>query len=96
MEGAGQAALGPGEIDLDMHAAKARLECYKFYGAELPEGGGEPTLPPKLHERRRSGRQQNKPPLICPETRYQVPPNGWCDDCEAFHRPTQAADTAGD
>lgn len=33
--------------DLDVHAAKTRLECYRFFGAELPPDGGKPTLTPK-------------------------------------------------
>ena len=29
----------------DEHAAKERLACYRFFGAELPEGGGVPAMP---------------------------------------------------
>lgn len=32
---------------LDDHAAKTRLECYRYFGAELPLGGREPTLTPR-------------------------------------------------
>ncbi len=38
----------PDNLDLlDDHAAAARLECYKFFGADLPPGGGVPTLTPQ-------------------------------------------------
>lgn len=31
--------------DPEGHAAHERLDCYRHFGAELPEGGGEPDLP---------------------------------------------------
>lgn len=34
--------------DVDEHAAEERLECYRYFGARLPENGGEPALPPQL------------------------------------------------
>lgn len=34
--------------DPDDHAAQERLECYRYFGAPLPEGGGVPALPPQL------------------------------------------------
>jgi hypothetical protein len=30
--------------DVDAHAAEERLACHRHFGAELPEGGGEPTV----------------------------------------------------
>ena len=30
--------------DLDEHAARMRLECYRFFGADLPPDGGKPTF----------------------------------------------------
>ena len=30
--------------DLDLHAAAERLACYRYFGANLPENGGAPTL----------------------------------------------------
>ncbi|MEV4746567.1 hypothetical protein ACFQVD_19020 [Streptosporangium amethystogenes subsp. fukuiense] len=33
--------------DLNWHAARARLECYRRFGATLPPDGGTPALSPK-------------------------------------------------
>lgn len=56
----GRGHLGPGYAvavelhrgetvtDPDQHAAAERLECYRHFGAVLPEGGGVPALPPQL------------------------------------------------
>jgi hypothetical protein len=33
---------------LDEHAALARYQCYKFFGAEMPPDGGKPTLTPMV------------------------------------------------
>lgn len=52
-EGYRHAAAVGGQTDevsldeLDDHAARTRLECYRYFGAELPPDGGEPTLTPK-------------------------------------------------
>jgi hypothetical protein len=37
---------GPLAVDPDEHAAHERLECYRHFGATLPEGGGEPAYVP--------------------------------------------------
>jgi hypothetical protein len=37
---------GPMTTDPDEHAAHERLECYRYFGATLPEGGGEPAFVP--------------------------------------------------
>jgi hypothetical protein len=29
----------------DEHAARERLQCYRYFGAALPEGGGVPAMP---------------------------------------------------
>ena len=29
----------------DEHAARERLQCYRYFGADLPEGGGVPAMP---------------------------------------------------
>ena len=34
--------------DLDMHAAEERLQCYQYFGAELPPDGGKPALTKQL------------------------------------------------
>ena len=38
--------------DADDHAAAERLECYRWFGADLPPGGGEPALAPALRATR--------------------------------------------
>lgn len=68
--------------DLQPHAAEARLQCYRFYGAELPRGGGEPTLTRRVAERRaRVSRPEPPPARLCPVHRIQLPATGICDDC---------------
>ena len=37
---------GPISGDPDEHAAHERLDCYRHFGATLPEGGGEPAYAP--------------------------------------------------
>lgn len=38
----------PNDLDsLNDEAAMHRLECYRFFGADLPPGGGVPSLTPK-------------------------------------------------
>jgi hypothetical protein len=37
---------GPIAGDPDEHAAHERLDCYRHFGATLPEGGGEPAYVP--------------------------------------------------
>jgi hypothetical protein len=37
---------GPISGDPDEHAAHERLDCYRYFGATLPEGGGEPAFAP--------------------------------------------------
>ena len=49
--GSGYAGLvehlrGVAVTDPDRHAAEERLDCYRHFGADLPEGGGEPGPAP--------------------------------------------------
>jgi hypothetical protein len=46
--------------DPDDHAAAERLECYRWFGADLPPGGGEPALAPAL-QATREGRSAPRP-----------------------------------
>lgn len=75
----------PSLDDLDDHAAKERFECNKFFGAEMPPGGGRPALTPKAQASREYKRTQAKrdaPPKFCPEHPWiTLPTNGVCDDC---------------
>jgi hypothetical protein len=74
-----------GTLDqLDDHAARTRLDCYRHFGAELPPGGGEPTLTPQAKASRDFKRAQAKrdaPPKLCPVHHTQLPKTGICDDC---------------
>src|SRR5690606_8022043 len=47
---------GDDVTDPEMHAAQERLDCYRVHGAELPEGGGVPALPPARERVRRAPR----------------------------------------
>ena len=70
---------------LDDHAAASRLECYKFFGAELPPGGGLATLTPKIRAARDAKRAKAKaeaPPKLCPVHNIALPATGRCDECD--------------
>ena len=69
--------------DLDQHAAVARLECYRFFGAvDLPADGGRPVLPPRVAAARdRRTRKPSLPAPVCPHCHVQLPASGRCDNC---------------
>ncbi|KHO22991.1 hypothetical protein H7I55_31590 [Mycolicibacterium setense] len=70
---------------LDDHAARTRLECYRYFGAEVPPGGGEPVLTPKAKAAREWRRTQTKlaePPKLCPVHSIALPVTGVCDECD--------------
>jgi len=70
--------------DLDMHAAQERFECYRYFGATLPEDGGTPTLSPKVAARRsRTTRRRvaEAPRAVCPTCHLALPATGQCDTC---------------
>lgn len=74
--------IGPDQ--LDDHAAATRLECYRYFGAELPPGGGEPTLTPRAKASRDHKKAQAKryePPKVCPTCFMVLPVTGTCDNC---------------
>jgi hypothetical protein len=71
--------------DLQMDAAEERLKCYIQFGAEIPEGGGVPTLPKKaLDLKRKAARKAfaEAPRKFCPVHHIQLPRSGQCDECE--------------
>lgn len=71
--------------ELDDHAARTRLDCYRHFGADLPPGGGVPTLTPRAQAARDWKRSQFKlsaPPNICPTCYVELPTTGICDDCQ--------------
>jgi hypothetical protein len=86
----GSAAAGYGEAvqerdgeepkDLDVHAAAERLNCYRFYGAEMPADGGSPVLTKQVAAKKRAAAQDRKRPT-CPTCFLELPANGVCDYC---------------
>ncbi|MFD7276674.1 hypothetical protein ACFV80_06365 [Streptomyces sp. NPDC059862] len=70
------------ELERERHAAQARLDCYRRFGATLPPGGGEPALTPRLQatvDRRRD--RAEKPVKLCDRCFVQLPTTGVCDSC---------------
>lgn len=69
-------------LEREQHAARARLDCYRHFGATLPDGGGVPALAPRYQaaiERRRQ--RTEKPPQVCGKCFVQLPSTGVCDSC---------------
>jgi hypothetical protein len=70
--------------DLDRHSAVERLNCYRHFGAALPEDGGAPALTPQVEARRTRERRQaavDRPRPICPTCHLELPRTGQCDNC---------------
>lgn len=79
------AAQGVTPDDPDQHAAEERLRCYTFFGANLPAGGGFPSLTPKLttsRARAKKLQREARPLTLCPTCQLVVPPSGICDNCD--------------
>lgn len=69
---------------LDDHAANTRLECYRYFGAALPPGGGKPTLTPQAQasrEWKRAKAREAAPPKLCKVHNMTLPATGICDEC---------------
>ncbi len=70
--------------DPDDHAAQERLDCYRHFGAEMPDHGGRAALVPKYAEARSRLRRtaaQTKEADVCPNCNMAVPATGDCDNC---------------
>jgi hypothetical protein len=68
--------------DLDQHAAEARLRCYRYFGADLPDDGGRPELTRRVAAaRKRATQQQPSAVALCPSCNMALPRTGQCDDC---------------
>jgi hypothetical protein len=68
----------------EKEAAKARLECYTWAGANVPADGGRPAMSPRfeqIHLRQRKERRALEQPNICPTCFMAIPPTGVCDNC---------------
>ena len=85
-------AYGELVTDPDEHAAHARLECYRRFGAELPPGGGEPAMTVAVAQARTraaakkpvtaKAKAEEKPPVLCPTCFTALPATGVCDYCD--------------
>jgi hypothetical protein len=71
--------------DPDMHAAIERFNCYTYFGAKLPEGGGKPALTKKVAAARARAKKQVPPNQAsrpsCPICHLMLPITGQCDNC---------------
>ena len=74
---------GTTPTDLDWHAAGERLNCYRYFGAQLPAGGGVPTLTRPVAARRARSRRSapTQPRGLCPICSIELPSSGRCDTC---------------
>jgi hypothetical protein len=68
----------------EKHAAAARMDCYRWGGANMPADGGNAALSPKLAQRitrERKRAREEAPPTVCATCFMAVPPTGVCDNC---------------
>lgn len=75
----------PTHDDLDDHAAKERLECYRYFGAAMPADGGKPSLTPKARAKREYKRAEAKrdvQAVQCDGCHETLPMTGKCDNCD--------------
>lgn len=80
------AATGEPPLDGDDHAAKERLACHTFFGADdLPADGGSAALTPKLAASRQYARKvrlAEQPTVKCPTCFMELPSTGVCNYCD--------------
>ena len=79
------ATTGEEPRDPDAHAARARLACYRHFGAAMPDNGGAPALTPKLaatRTRARKAAQEARPVALCPQCHLALTATGVCDNCD--------------
>jgi hypothetical protein len=76
---------GPRCADLDLAAAEERLKCYGYFGAQMPEDGGRPTLTPMLVATRNKKATPSRTRAatedvrgICPLCHVRLPSSGVC------------------
>ncbi|BAJ33234.1 MULTISPECIES: hypothetical protein [Kitasatospora] len=67
----------------ELHAAEARLACYRVFCPDLPPGGGTAALAPLYHQavQRRRAAATERPAPVCPRCRVQLPATRICDTC---------------
>lgn len=71
----------------EKHAASARLECYRWAGASMPDDGGRAALSPRYEQIQARLRKERRAaelddPSICPKCNMSIPPTGLCDNCD--------------
>jgi hypothetical protein len=74
----------PDDLAREKHAARSRLACYEWAGADMPTDGGTAALSPRYamtEARARKQRQAEAMPTICPHCFMAIPPTGVCDNC---------------
>jgi len=68
-------------VDLEPLAATERMSCYRFFGAEIPTGGGHPALTPRVASaRKRAAAAIVRPVVVCAICNMQVPASGVCEN----------------
>lgn len=70
--------------DLDDHASRVRLSLYRYFGADLPPGGGEAMLTRQVREARdrRNCSTPKRDMGVCPTHNTVLPSTGRCDYCQ--------------
>jgi len=72
------------QVRREKHAAEARMECYRWAEAKMPDDGGHPALSPKFDmivTRDRKKARAEAVPDVCPTCFMAIPPTGICDSC---------------
>lgn len=74
------------EMEREMHAATARLECYRHWGADVPSGA-QPRLTAQSREREVRARTPRSAPVearrgdVCPTCFMETPVSRECPNC---------------
>ena len=84
--GALAAAGIPTPDDSDAHAAEQRLECYRRWAGDVPEGGGEAQVMAPKKTRAPSVKKapvvEAAPRPTCPTCHMELPMTGGCNYCD--------------
>lgn len=67
--------------DLERAAAEDRLECYRYFGADIPPDA-RPVMTPLVAKARRRLSSANAQPSVCPTCHFRLPASGICDTCD--------------
>ena len=84
LRASGHAAIAD-PLEREMHAAAARLECYRHWGADVP-AGAQPTLTTRTREVRartpRTAAVEARRGAVCPTCFMETPVSGACPNCD--------------